>query len=693
MNRFRWLHLTDLHWGSNDHKDLWGTIQPKWFDDIDKIQEKCGGPWDAVFFTGDLVNKGKKEEFTALTERLKDLFNHLKANGSEPCLIVVPGNHDLVRPNPNNSDCKMLTKYWEGEEDVQNAIWRKDTKSEAWKMVQKAHKNFTRWYEEAAKLFKVPSGMKPGLLPGEFSVSLTKGSHNIGVLGLNTAFLQLDEGDFKGKLDAHAAQVTEACGDVPQRWVEKHDACLLLTHHPMDWLTAHGQDAFKGVIAPSGRFALHLCGHQHEARMQEEMLGGSAAGRRYLCGTSIFGMETYTDWQGKTQKDRLNGYSAGSIDFSLPKLTLRIWPRFMNKKGDGVWGFNQDTSFHLENDESIEPILFKSTRKKPPSVDLALEERGMSDTGVKGTNKGSKIDHLEPSTEPSVTDIGMSVKKNICKKLEKPHMKCLLSLLQQMFSVNRAKHVNSGHIVDRLVGMDLLGAIIELHKAVDECIVDLINDGSDHSKLTRIWDDCVTILGWLVLTGVQEAWASKAALEMAQDGGTALELMIPVETEVGIDIAVSRIKGVKANFSLDEGSLKLKAGGRIPSEKWQIEMGWSLEEKVLTVKKQLWKQLYPLDQLKQVPISDEKLTRDLRQTLKGRRKMGKNHYMVVNLPDTSYPGLEADVYRALMADLQNLDIFYLGAEGEEGLAIVAETELQTQIREFLLIKRTIRMDK
>ena len=108
MECFKWLHLTDLHWGSDDHQDYWGSIEPGWFEDLDRLQEKCGGGWDAVFFTGDLVNRGEKSEFLGLTERFKRLFDHLKKTGSQPALLVIPGNHDLQRPPAKGAGCKAL---------------------------------------------------------------------------------------------------------------------------------------------------------------------------------------------------------------------------------------------------------------------------------------------------------------------------------------------------------------------------------------------------------------------------------------------------------------------------------------------------------------------------------------------------------------------------------------------------------
>ena len=94
-----------------------------------------------------------------------------------------------------------------------------------------------------------------------------------------------------------------------------------------------------------------------------------------------------------------------------------------------------------------------------------------------------------------------------------------------------------------------------------------------------------------------------------------------------------------------------------------------------------------------IPVSDDDLTEELKEALFGLRCMGEHHYMVVNLPGKECPYMDSDVYRRLVEDLEHLDIFYLGAPDEKGMAIVAETKLNARIRQFLGYKRLIRKDK
>jgi len=45
MVTFNWLHLTDLHMGSDEQAWLWPELKDGFFDDLKKLGEICG-PWD-----------------------------------------------------------------------------------------------------------------------------------------------------------------------------------------------------------------------------------------------------------------------------------------------------------------------------------------------------------------------------------------------------------------------------------------------------------------------------------------------------------------------------------------------------------------------------------------------------------------------------------------------------------------------
>src|SRR5450432_3874129 len=100
MRTFNWLHLTDLHFGLGGQAPLWPNVRDVFLNDLARLHDRCG-PWNAVFFTGDLVQKGDDQEFKQLEDRvLEPIWEKLSTLGSkDAALFTVPGNHDLLRPN------------------------------------------------------------------------------------------------------------------------------------------------------------------------------------------------------------------------------------------------------------------------------------------------------------------------------------------------------------------------------------------------------------------------------------------------------------------------------------------------------------------------------------------------------------------------------------------------------------------
>src|SRR4051812_49150853 len=97
MSTLSWLHLTDLHQGIVDQEWLWPNVRAEFYADLQRLVDRTGG-WDVVVFTGDITQSGSEAEFAAVSETLRSLWVFFKTLGTEPKLIVVPGNHDLQRP-------------------------------------------------------------------------------------------------------------------------------------------------------------------------------------------------------------------------------------------------------------------------------------------------------------------------------------------------------------------------------------------------------------------------------------------------------------------------------------------------------------------------------------------------------------------------------------------------------------------
>jgi len=92
INSLHWLHLSDFHTG----KDQYGQIQL--FDSlVEYIESKIrsGERPDLIFITGDIANKGKKDEYELFCNNF--IFPLCDLLGDTTKIFVVPGNHDVDR--------------------------------------------------------------------------------------------------------------------------------------------------------------------------------------------------------------------------------------------------------------------------------------------------------------------------------------------------------------------------------------------------------------------------------------------------------------------------------------------------------------------------------------------------------------------------------------------------------------------
>ncbi|HEX8690897.1 MAG TPA: tetratricopeptide repeat protein [Longimicrobium sp.] len=349
-NSFSWLHLTDFHYGLKGQDCLWPTLREPFLDSLASLHEKCG-PWDAVLFTGDLVQSGESAQFEKMqAEVLDPLWEKLRELGSgDAVLLAVPGNHDLYRPDPNEDNAAidvLLDK--DGFGRIEEKFWDKPAGPYR-RVINDAFAAYSEWWEKAPHRL---GDVKIGVLPGDFSATIQIGERHIGIVGLNTTFLQLAGGDYKGRLVWDVRQLHAVCEGGVDVWSKQHDVCLLLTHQGPDWLTLHAQKHGETEIAPAGRFAVHLYGHQHETEITYIRRGGARNAVRLCQGCSVFGMEKF----GETPTiQRAHGYAAGRIEFGDGDTILRLWPRIATNK-TGAWRFIPDHEHAvLDGDEGTPP--------------------------------------------------------------------------------------------------------------------------------------------------------------------------------------------------------------------------------------------------------------------------------------------------------------------------------------------------
>jgi tetratricopeptide (TPR) repeat protein len=369
---FSWLHLTDLHFGLKGQDCLWKNLRQPFLDDLAELHELTG-PWQAVLFTGDLVQQGKSDEFREMQKEVLDrLWQRLAELGSGAAvLLAVPGNHDMFRPNPSEDNAAIdALLALDGFQRIAPKFW--DNPVGAYRrVITDAFAAYSEWWHGAPHRAK---NLTTGMLPGDFACTLPCGDLSVGIVGLNTAFLQLQGGDYKAKLVWDVRQLNAVCEGAVDDWLNRHAVCLLLTHQGPDWLTTEARKHGESEIAPAGRFAVHLFGHMHETEISYIKKGGNPNAVRLCQGCSVFGMEYFGE---PPTLERRHGYTVGRIELSDENAHLRLWPRIATN-ATGPWRFIPDhVHGHLQADQGTAPetIAYRQIKAKPVAIPPSVKPK------------------------------------------------------------------------------------------------------------------------------------------------------------------------------------------------------------------------------------------------------------------------------------------------------------------------------
>lgn len=239
MSKLTWVHLSDLHFGKNEVDNYEQShIVKELASDIVALVQKHNLCIDFIFFTGDIVFSGSKESYDKAYEYLCLLAK--SANVDISNVIVVPGNHDVVRnpllstlPTPKSSkDVSALTgnkaeleQYTSGFQNFQNFT--------------RQICGFDRYTDN--KLYSVVNQKVHG--------------KSVSIMALNTSWLAVKDIQ-QGDAVLGERQVREALQDT-----DDSDIIIALMHHPFSWLSEDDNSMAKGLLEKRADFVLN--GHIH----------------------------------------------------------------------------------------------------------------------------------------------------------------------------------------------------------------------------------------------------------------------------------------------------------------------------------------------------------------------------------------------------------------------------------------------
>ncbi|MBA5983511.1 metallophosphoesterase, partial [Pseudomonas sp. MD195_PC81_125] len=381
----RFAHFTDLHVGMGTQKWLWPTFKSALISDLKSQIEKFGD-LDFVIFTGDLTQKGSSSEFSRLNDILKEVWEVFRQYGSNPLFLPIPGNHDLVRSKDIDPTVLALEQWWEKNE-IQSAFWAEKPKVYR-NCVAKSFQNYKKWFAGLPSIGIPIPEIKEGVLPGDFSAELNIHGVSIGIVGLNSAWLQLTSKNYDKKLCVDPRQMMAVTEHDPDGWCSRHDFNFLATHHPETWLHPNSLSAWRSEIYVSSRFDAHYFGHMHAANTTSVSEGGSAS-RRNIQGASLFGLE-FID--AKVQ--RLHGYGLYEAISLDSKKCLKEWPRFAHKTSAGAYRLIANPEFECDDDGAIDHHMNNDVSKQ--AIDISTDFQTFGPRANTGLLK--RIRKLQPDS-------------------------------------------------------------------------------------------------------------------------------------------------------------------------------------------------------------------------------------------------------------------------------------------------------
>lgn len=345
--RISWLHISDLHHGAPNGQ--WSSHRDTALRDLAQQASMRGAP-DLILITGDLTYSGERDEFSYVTTALHEIR---EAVGGDPIVVPVPGNHDLRRPPPTNIEGFRQYRH---NSALREMVQRGE--AEVLKPLQGWFENYMLWLEEEIVPTWRRQGVhyEAGLLPGDLRLSINRNDIHLGVVGVNSAFLQCMDGNYRGELIVEPQQA----GPNLSEWIDRHHAALLIMHHPSRWLAE--VDVFTASIYTPGRFVAclsgHLWAHSDELPNTDD---------RLLAAPSLLG-RPHCDGNAKV---RPHGYLWGQLDgVSTTRGRLRWWRRAL-PTGSRERGFGTanrpDQAFNVRLRELREPSPTPPVRSIPES--------------------------------------------------------------------------------------------------------------------------------------------------------------------------------------------------------------------------------------------------------------------------------------------------------------------------------------
>ncbi len=213
------LHLSDLHLSvtgtAGFHLQDAIRIIEKLIEDVKATELSRGIKFDTIFFTGDLSNAGKKEEYENFESKIqKKILDGL--NISVDNFYVLPGNHDVSRDEIKIAEREVRGSNVAVLDELFNAV---NDGREEWLRLN-------NYFEYDKRV----NSSKEYVINGAL-LKVIKAKNNLFLVFINSAWLAQDGKD-KENLFITFSQLNK----FNSLKIPNDAKIILLTHHPLEWL-------------------------------------------------------------------------------------------------------------------------------------------------------------------------------------------------------------------------------------------------------------------------------------------------------------------------------------------------------------------------------------------------------------------------------------------------------------------------
>jgi predicted phosphodiesterase len=321
-DKFSWLHLSDIHHGMSGQVDKQLEAYQELLEHVRVYAAKYGEP-DCVFVTGDLVQSGKRNEYREVTEKLFKPLKEIFGTDWHGNILAVPGNHDLDR-SAIDAEAYVRAPYLKAL-DILTLEHASRKVKERRKLLSRAFRSYSEWDQDHCR----DTDTDHWLLRGVHVSQPVCDKPWLWVVRLNTAWVAWGE-DGNAELDEKGLCCGRVIATQALRSVPDDATCIVLGHHPLEWLE---EECRKDVEACFGvRGAVYLHGHLHTIDAKR--------GNRFQDYIALQGGATY---QAYNDNKEPNSVVWGEIDNTTNTLRLRtyVWKDRSWKRAETVTGFEE----------------------------------------------------------------------------------------------------------------------------------------------------------------------------------------------------------------------------------------------------------------------------------------------------------------------------------------------------------------